>query len=134
MHADPFAGNSKLLVSSSRDALIRFPPSSSASYRGAFLFHLSRSSLFLRRLFIRALFAGMASIFATLFLSPNLSQPVCRPSNSPSSLFAEGSSLRFGKSASKNDYSEINNNDITARRDRYVRKWFSPADLDFPGL
>jgi hypothetical protein len=48
-------------------------------------------SLFLPRLFIRALFAGMASTFATLFLSPNLSQPVPRPPNSPSSLFTEGS-------------------------------------------
>lgn len=36
--------------------------------------------------------------------------------------------------ASKNDYSEINNNDITARRDRYARKWFSSADLDSLGV
>lgn len=67
---------------------------------GICLFYLFRPSFFLPRLFIRALFAEMASTFVTLFLSSNLSQPVCRASNSPSSPFTEeGSSLRFGKSA-----------------------------------
>lgn len=38
------------------------------------------------------------------------------------------------KTTSKNDYSEINNNDITARHDRYARKWFSSVDLDSLGV
>lgn len=50
------------------------------------------------------------------FIIESFAQPVCRASNSTPSSYAEGSSLRSRGTASKNDYSEINNNDITARR------------------
>lgn len=72
--------------------------------------------------------AEMAFIFVSSFLSSNLSQPVCRASgilppllsplpnplplaHSPRSRKEAHSAL---ETASKNDYSEINNNDITA--------------------
>jgi hypothetical protein len=88
-----------------------------------------------------ALPAEMASIFVTSFLSSNLAQPVCRASNLPLPSPFLLSRYRSRKevhtaleTALKNDYSEINNNDITACRDRYARKWFSSADLDSLGV
>lgn len=53
--------------------------------------------------------------FTFIIANPSRSQFVGRQ-NSTSSSYAEGSSLRSRETASKNDYSEINNNDITARR------------------
>jgi len=45
MHADPFAGNSKLLVSSSRDALIRLLSASYRLFSFTYSIALSSSSL-----------------------------------------------------------------------------------------
>lgn len=73
--------------------------------------------IFLLGLFIHPLFADMAIHFCCFtFIIESFAQPVCRASNSTPSPYAEGSSLRSRETASKNDYSEINNNDITARR------------------
>lgn len=70
----------------------------------------------------------MASIFVSSFLPSNLSQPVCQASNSSSSPFRGRKLAPALETASKNDYSEINNNDITYLR-RSIR-----AEMVFIGL
>lgn len=103
MYAGPFARNAKLLVSTSSDALIRFPPLpllSFALFYSSLIFiprsfYRRQSSIFLSftyslpvvllspSLHSRVVLAEMASIFVvTSFLSSNLSQSVCQTSDS----------------------------------------------------
>jgi len=132
MHADPFAGNSKLLVSSSCDALIRFLLPSLrlefcllTSARPTLFFLVSSSA--------RCSIQDGINFCYLIFIAESLAASLSGVKFIL--VLVHGRKLaRFGKGASKNDYSEINNNDITARRDRYVPKRFSPADLDSPGL
>lgn len=95
-----------------------------------FLFYLFHPSFFLpRSLHLRAVRRDGVHFCYLIFIVESFAASLSGVKFTP--VAVRGRKLtRALKTTSKNDYSEINNNDITARHDWYARKWFSSADLD----